>query len=240
MKTNKMGNSVLNMNREIKEITKEIIEHTSSYNKAERTSIISKNLRFKSHPYYTEYQTLKSLCLQILRMEEFKYGESDNEICGILFDGAWLWEEYVNTILTDHGFVHLQNKIGKGKIFLFEDIDEFGNKHKSGIRYPDFYKDDFVLDAKYKRLGSYDKVSKVDREDIHQIITYMNNLNASRGRFVSPIESKQEKIPTSHLNNSSSTLSIYGIEISMISKSYQEFCAKMVELESVFVAKLNL
>ena len=53
MKTNKMGNSVLNMNREIKEITKEIIEHTSSYNKAERTSIISKNLRFKSHPYYT-------------------------------------------------------------------------------------------------------------------------------------------------------------------------------------------
>ncbi len=82
-------------------------------------------------------------------MEEFKYGESDNEICGILFDGAWLWEEYVNTILTDHGFVHLQNKIGKGKIFLFEDIDEFGNKHKSGIRYPGFYKDDFVLDAKY-------------------------------------------------------------------------------------------
>ena len=134
-----------------------------------------------------------------------KYGESDNEICGILFDGAWLWEEYVNTILTDHGFVHLQNKIGKGKIFLFEDIDEFGNKHKSGIRYPDFYKDDFVLDAKYKRLGSYDKVSKVDREDIHQIIKYMNNLNASRGGFVSPIESKQEKNPTSHLNNVSST-----------------------------------
>ena len=68
----------------------------------------------------------------------------------------------------------------------------------------------------------------------------MNNLNASRGGFVSPIESKQEKIPTSHLNNSSSTLSIYGIEISMISKSYQEFCAKMVGLESEFVAKLNL
>lgn len=85
-------------------------------------------------------------------MEEVKYGETDEEICGILFDGAWLWEEYLNTILQKEGFKHPENKKHKGGIYLFED--------HSGIRYPDFYKDGIVLDAKYKRFESYEKFPK--------------------------------------------------------------------------------
>ena len=100
MKTKRYGQLVLNIDRETIENVKIIVEHTPSYNKNERSSIISKNLRAKVHPYYTEYRPLQTLCLQILRMEEVKYGESSDEICGILFDGAWLWEEYVNTIVS--------------------------------------------------------------------------------------------------------------------------------------------
>ncbi len=103
MKTKKYGQSVLNIDRETVENVKTIVEHTPLYNKRNRGGIISKNLRMKIHPYYTEYRPLQTLCLQILRMEEVKYGESDDEICGILFDGAWLWEEYVNTILATWG-----------------------------------------------------------------------------------------------------------------------------------------
>lgn len=240
MKTKKYGNAVLNIDRETIDNVKEIVEHTTSYNKGERSNIISKNLRFKSHPYYTEYKPLQILCLQILRMEEVKYGETDDEICGILFDGAWLWEEYVNTILTGQGFVHPQNKLGKGRIYLFEDIDSEGKKHKSGIRYPDFYKEEFVLDAKYKRLGSYDKVSMVGRDDIHQVIAYMENLKATKGGFVSPLESKQTKVPTSRLKDSNSTLSIFGIKIPQGAKSYSDFCARMKEEEIKFVHSLQL
>ena len=240
MKTKRYGNAVLGMDRDTIDNITEIIENTPSYDKGERSNIISKNLRHKSHPYYTEYKPLQSICLQILRMEEVKYGENDDEICGILFDGAWLWEEYVNTILRNYGFIHPQNKLGKGGIYLFEDIDAEGKKHRSGIRYPDFYKEDFVLDAKYKKLGSYEKVSKVDGDDIHQVITYMKNLKASRGGFVSPLESKQVKIPTSHLKESVSTLSIYGIEIAKNTESYQAFCNKMREKEDIFVKSLNL
>ena len=98
MKTKKYGQAVLNIDSETIENVNTIVEHTPQYNKNERGSIVSSNLRIKVHPYYTEYRPLQSLCLQILRMEEVKYGESDDEICGILFDGAWLWEEYVNTI----------------------------------------------------------------------------------------------------------------------------------------------
>ena len=232
MKTKRYGQLVLNIDRETIENVKIIVEHTPSYNRNERSSIISKNLRVKVHPYYTEYRPLQTLCLQILRMEEVKYGESSDEICGILFDGAWLWEEYVNTILSNHGFRHPENKLHKGGIYLFDD--------HSGIRYPDFYKDDMVLDAKYKRLGSYDKVSKLDRNDIHQVMAYMTTLKVNRGGFVAPLEQQQSKVPTSHLKGSGATLSIFGIEICKSATSYEEFCEKMGEMEERFVESLSL
>lgn len=232
MRTKKYGQSVLNIDRETKENVNTIVERTPLYNKNDRSNIVNKNLRVKIHPYYTEYHPLQTLCLQILRMEEVKYGESDNEVCGILFDGAWLWEEYVNTILSDIGFIHPENKLHKGGIYLFDD--------HSGVRYPDFYKDDFVLDAKYKRLGSYDKVSKVDRDDVHQVIAYINALHATRGGFVAPLEQKQEKVPTSRLKDSVSMLSIYGIEISKTASSYADFCEKMKGMEIAFVKSLKI
>ena len=232
MKTKRYGLSVLNVDRETIENVKIIVEHTPLYNKNERNSVISKNLRVKAHPYYTEYRPLQTLCLQILRMEEVKYGESDDEICGILFDGAWLWEEYVNTILRDIEFIHPENKLHKGGIYLFDD--------HSGVRYPDFYKDDMVLDAKYKRLGSYEKVSMVDRDDVHQVMAYMTTLHVDRGGFIAPLEKKQVKIPTSHLKGRSATLSIFGIEISKTASLYAEFCEKMKGMEAAFVKSLLL
>lgn len=232
MRTKRHGHLVLNIDRETIENVKIIVKHTPSYNRNERSSIISNNLRAKVRPYYTEYRPLQTLCLQILRMEEVKYGESSDEICGILFDGAWLWEEYVNTILSNHAFKHPENKFHKGEIYLFDD--------NTGIRYPDFYKDDMVLDAKYKRLGSYDKVSEVNRNDIHQVMAYMTTLKVNRGGFVAPLAQKQSKVPTSRLQGSMATLSIFGIEICKSATSYAEFCEKMGEMESEFVESLRL
>ncbi len=216
MKTKKYGKAVLNIDRETTQNVETIIEHTPSY----------------SRP-------LQMLCLQILRMEEIKYGENDDEICGILFDGAWLWEEYVKTILEKEGFNHPNNRTGEGRIYLFEDIGDDGKTHLSGLRYPDFYKNDFVLDAKYKRLDSYVKVSEIDRNDIHQVITYMTNLKASKGGFVAPLEQKPTILPSSHLKDSTSTLSIFGIEISKAKSSYADFCESMKTKEKEFIDSIR-
>lgn len=232
MKTRKYGQAVLNIDGETKENVETVIEHTPTYDRNERSAIISRNLRSRMHPYYTEYHPLQTLCLQILRMEEVKYGESDDVICGILFDGAWLWEEYVNTVLDGLGFVHGENKKRKNGIYLFEG--------RSGVRYPDFYKDDFVLDAKYKRLGSYDKVSLVDRDDVHQVMAYMTTLKATRGGFVAPLMQRQSSVPNVQFKDSNSKLFIFGIEICKTAKTYAEFCERMVELERVFVNSLGV
>lgn len=231
MKTKKYGQVVLNIDRETVENISTIVKHTPLYDKGDRSSVVNKNLRIKAHPYYTEYRPLQALCIQILRMEEMKYGENNDEVCGILFDGAWLWEEYVNSILSKIGFVHPENRLHKGRIYLFDD--------NSGVRYPDFYNNEMVLDAKYKRLGSYDKISKVNPDDVHQVMAYMSTLNVNKGGFIAPLEQKQSKIPTSRLIDSQATLSIYGIEISKTASSYSEFCKQMRLMEFDFVKSLK-
>ena len=237
MRNNRYGQAVLNIDHETINCVNNIIEHTYLYNKSERENIISKNLRMKIHPFYTEYHPLQILCLQILRMEEVKYGEKEENICGILFDGAWLWEEYVNTILRDLGFTHPQNKTKNGGISLFQD--------GSGIRYPDFYNKEMVLDAKYKRLNNYSKVSKVNRDDLHQLIAYLVACKVKKGGFVAPFESKQTYIPTSYLKDGSSllkdgsSLSILGIEICNTAKTYKEFCESMKKNEKEFVSSIK-
>ena len=231
MKTKRYGHAVLKIDQETTENVKSIIECTPLYNKNDRRGVISENLRSNAHPYYTSYRPLQTLCLQILRMDEVKYGETDDEICGILFDGAWLWEEYINTILSNIGFTHPQNKVSKGGIYLFDD--------RSGLRFPDFYKDDMVLDAKYKRLDSYDKVSQIQRDDIHQIVTYMSRLQASKGGFIAPLLETQKKIPRSRIQGQNATISIYGIAISKSTSSYSDFCEDMKKMETSFVESLN-
>lgn len=239
IRTKKYGRGILDIDRQTMDNVCIICNCTPDYNPANRSAIIQKNLRLSAHPYYTEYRPLQQLCLQILRMEDIKYGEDKDEVYGILFDGAWLWEEYVNTIVKDYGFIHPQNKNKKQGIYLFENTRGDGTIVRSGVRYPDFYKNDFVLDAKYKRLGSYDKVSKVDRNDIHQVITYMQRLNAKKGGFVVPLEQKPKEVTSSSIIGLDGTISIFGIEISRVNTSYSNFYKDMIMNESFFVQNLE-
>lgn len=238
VKTKRYGDAVLNIDTETTENVSTISTYTPTYNRQERAKVIQQNLRGKIQPYFTEYIPLQSLCLQILRTENMKYGDNENEIYGILFDGAWLWEEYLNTILCRYGFSHPMNKIGKGAIYLFKD-EERDKTILSGRRYPDFYKRDFVLDAKYKHLGNYDKVSLVGRDDIHQMIAYMNALKATKGGFIAPLTRHLPTPPTSRLKDSDSTISIFGIEISKEPEQYDLFCSSMTDNEKRFIEQLS-
>lgn len=65
------------------------------------------------HAYYHEYRLLQQLCILILRNEQHQYGTGTRNVYGILFDGAWLWEEYVNTLIGD-AFYHPKNKTEMG------------------------------------------------------------------------------------------------------------------------------
>ena len=209
-----------------------IREATPTYSKNDRRKVLNQNLRPLGHPYFDEYRHLQRLCVQILRFEEIKYGRNENEIYGVLFDGAWLWEEYLNTILMDCGYIHPQNKISKGRITLFTD--------GSGYRYPDFYKTGVVLDAKYKRYASL-KLQNIDGEDLHQVITYMYILSAQQGGFIVPWQYNlgDYRPRPKVLNGYNGSMNIYGITVDTPASSYKAYCQQMIIYEKELVSILS-
>ena len=177
-----LGASILANDRETKECVSQIIGSTPSYNRRDREKTLMLNLRPKVHPYFLKYKELQQLCVHILRHESLKYGQEENKVHGILFDGAWLWEEYLYTILKELNFKHPMNKESKGGLRMFEktsDEDYFDNNSRR--IYPDFYRDGYIIDAKYKRLSG-----NVGREDLYQVISYMYCMDAPLGGYVYP------------------------------------------------------
>lgn len=181
--------SLLSKDEEIRAAVHQVYEATGEYRKTDRSRIIGQNLRPVAHPLYTKYTELQKLCMLILRHENMKYLKTENQIYGILFDGTWLWEEYLATILKKEGFEHPENKNHSGGIQMFKNKDLDVNIDKNFRRiYPDFYKKGHcILDAKYKQLDK-----GLVREDLYQVVTYMHTMSVKQGGFIFPSKNADE------------------------------------------------
>lgn len=177
---------ILASSEEVKAAVETIINATPLYNRMERNKILSKTSRSIKSPYFYRYRDLQKICRMILLHEKIKYDSSSNKIYGLLFDGAWLWEEYLATILKKKGYEHPENKKKNGVIHPFTD-------KRTGRFYPDFYKPkaghsikeelaDVILDAKYKNFDEYNPPA----DDIAQMISYIHVMDARLGEFVYP------------------------------------------------------
>lgn len=140
-----------------------------------RMPICKETLR---HPFFAEYyEEARILAVMILQEEGLSvYDAAESEVSGVVFDGAWLWEEYISTILSPLGFVHSNYDTGDGKIKLFS-----SNKVGMNYIYPDFYSEirKMVLDTKYKN-------DKESREDIFQLLSYTFITGAEKCGLIYP------------------------------------------------------
>ena len=219
IKTKKHLSFILNSDLETKECVAQINMATPSYNMRERNHIINKNLRLLYHPYYSAYTALQKICLQILRHETIKFGKEKDKVYGVLFDGAWLWEEFLFTILKDYGFKHPKNKDVSGGFRMFKDAkydDDIDDNYRR--LYPDFYKDDFVIDAKYKHLEC-----GVGREDLYQLVTYMYCKKATNGAYIYPCKDKNIKAFKYQLVGYEGFISVMPFYVPQSADSYEEF-----------------
>ena len=162
----------------VKDEVQLVVQATQSYGECDRRKVIEENKKNTvRHAYYREYRELQRLCLLILQYRKHRIGSGPRLIHGILFDGAWLWEEYIATLVGD-SFYHPMNKSGKGRQDLF--FDE--NGRKVGEIYPDFIGKEtrVIADAKYK------PIENIGRQDYHQLLAYMFRFDAKRGYYFYP------------------------------------------------------
>ena len=228
IKTQKSFGARLDSNREtIDEVTRV----TPSYKLADRAKFIrinkTKPLR---HAYFREYRKLQELCLMILNREKNGLGYQEQKIHGILFDVAWLWEEYVYTLLPK-GFVHPRNKDKTDGISVFS-----VGKRKV---YPDFYDRErkIVLDAKYKKLEFTEK--GINREDLFQLISYSYILKAEKAGLIFPSMEQSVNSEIGKVAGYGAQLKKCSIQIPQKVSSYSEFCKMMENSEEKFKANIE-
>jgi len=153
-----------------------IIDATPSYSRLDRNNVLDKNVHTPiKHGYYEEYFLLQKLCIQILREEEIGFGDEDDEVHGIIIDVSWLWEAYLATLLTPL-YTHADNKTGMNPIYFYT--------NRKSPRYPDFYSENIILDAKYKSLDKSEK--GIPRDDLYQITSYLHVKKAVAAGLIFP------------------------------------------------------
>ena len=218
-----LGRGIIYTNRE--NIT-EIIRVTPSYKQADRAKIIRLNqTKPLRHAYFREYRKLQELCLMILNREEHGLGSQEQKIHGILFDVAWLWEEYVHTLLPKD-FIHPRNKEKKGGISVFS-----GGKRKV---FPDFYHKELkiVLDAKYKKLELTEK--GINRDDLFQLISYAYILQTEKAGLIFPSIDQTVSSEIGKVEGYGVLLKKWSIQIPQKTSSHREFYEMLGMSEKIF------
>ena len=228
IKIQKSFGALLDSNRE--NIT-EITRATPAYKLADRAKIIRMNkIKPIRHAYFREYRKLQELCLMILSREKHGLGPQSQRVHGILFDVAWLWEEYVHSLLPK-GFIHPRNKDKTDGISVFS-----VGKRKV---YPDFYDRErkIVLDAKYKKLEFTEK--GINREDLFQLISYSYILKAEKAGLIFPSMEQSVNSEIGKVVGYGAQLKKWSIQIPQNASSYSAFCKMMENSEENFKAIID-
>lgn len=218
-----------------------IVNATENYQLKDRRKIIAENKKNAvRHAYFHEYRKLQRLCILILQNEKHQIGTGTDKIYGILFDGAWLWEEYVYSLLNKDKYYHPMNKVKKGAQYLFSG--------SIGRIYPDFIGKDInhriIADAKYK------PVDNIGNKDYLQLLAYMIRFDSKRSYYLYPeIGDANETVyllneGMSYENNVKARNDVFitklGLLIPQDAESYKDFIHKIEKSEDEFKAHINV
>ena len=232
IKTKPYGRKLINC---VKDEVKLVVDSTPDYSPSDKVNVIENNKKnIIRHAYYHEYRDLQRLCILILQNEKQQIGYGKRKVYGILFDGAWLWEEYINSLVQER-FYHPMNKSGKGFQWLFAE--------GAGKIYPDFIGKNslerIIADAKYK------PVENIGNKDYLQVLAYMFRFDAKKAYYFYPeVDITEDK--TYWLNSGSSyennvkaredvCLIKHGLHIPELAASYEEFIEKIYVSEKSFI-----
>lgn len=211
--------AVIDNDPEIKSIVSELMFRAPSYKDYAVRTVMQKNDRCISQPYYLPYEKLRETCLRILRhlgLSIFEEKDNTEDVEGILFYVPDLWECFVKAecipkIKPDDVQVGSQEKIKYLSIDEFEKINDLSKEKKKeldncfkNIARPDFVfydkkKNPFmILDAKYR--PNWDKVMSEGRLNLNNLdfkadydkcIRDMNLINGHGTGVIFPVQTKK-------------------------------------------------
>lgn len=174
----------------VKEVD-DLLFKSQDYWSYDKRQIIHKNENKPiTSPLFKCHRDLQKFCLDVLKHKKMtldSFGTEDGKY-GVLIDCAWLWEEYVATLLKDY-FIH-KTMSSKEKDNLF--VDEKGKGFQRII--PDYVGKNFlpvIADAKYMNLyGKRDLQDEQRNSVYYKTVMYMQRYQAKLGMIFYPLISE--------------------------------------------------
>ncbi len=165
----------------------DLLFKSQDYWSYDKRQIIHKNENKPiTSPLFKCHRDLQKFCLDMLRHKKMtldSFGTEDGKY-GVLIDCAWLWEEYVATLLKDY-FIH-KTMSSKEKDCLF--ADEMGKPFQRII--PDYVGKNYlpvIADAKYMNLyGKRDLKDEQRNSVYYKTVMYMLRYQAKLGMIFYP------------------------------------------------------
>jgi 5-methylcytosine-specific restriction endonuclease McrBC regulatory subunit McrC len=229
LRTRSLGHTILNSSDDVRQNVAKIEFATPTFKMSNLYKILNANKQTVNHPYFTNYKDLQLFCRKILLKEKISFNNQNDKVHGILFDGAWLWEEYIAKVFTEYksDIIH---KTSPDRLFhdgqgIIPDFITYENKKKNAA---------FIGDTKYKHVDAKD-----NREDYYQIITYMYRYSCKMGYLIFPYdkdnqgEYKRERIIADgkERGKEKSMIVEWGVKIPQGELEFSEFKEQMREAE---------
>ena len=169
----------------------DLLFKSQDYWSYDKRQIIHKNENKPiTSPLFKCHRDLQKFCLDVLKHKKMtldSFGTKDGKY-GVLIDCAWLWEEYVATLLKDY-FIH-KTMSSKEKDFLF--ADERGKPFLRII--PDYVGKNYlpvIADAKYMDLYGRRELQDEQRNSVYyKTVMYMLSYQSKLGMIFYPSKSK--------------------------------------------------
>lgn len=165
----------------------DLLFKSQDYWSYDKRQIIHKNENKPiTSPLFKCHRDLQKFCLDVLKHKKMtldSFGTEDGKY-GVLIDCAWLWEEYVATLLKDY-FIH-KTMSSKEKDYLF--ADEKGKPFQRII--PDYVGKNslpVIADAKYMDLYGRRDLQDEQRNSVYyKTVMYMLRYQAKLGMIFYP------------------------------------------------------
>ena len=169
--------------------------------RAELSRCVNACRRSITGPYYTDYEELRKLCLNILRNEvsaNIFSGNSDQNVCGIVIYTPDLWEKYLERAVRKQLPQDIELK-AQEELYTYQNyIDELKYNYTQKTR-PDyvFYSNEplFILDAKFRIFDAKEEKNKTyapwevapaDDNDYNKLLRDMLNFGAHASAIIYP------------------------------------------------------
>lgn len=165
----------------------DLLFKSQNYWSYDKRQIIHKNENKPiTSPLFKCHRELQKFCLDVLKHKKMTLDSfgTENGKYGVLIDCAWLWEEYVATLLKNY-FIH-KTMSSKEKDCLF--ADEMGKPFQRII--PDYVGKNYlpvIADAKYMNLyGKRDLKDEQRNSVYYKTVMYMLRYQAKLGMIFYP------------------------------------------------------